>query len=158
MLNDPMSVLNSEAEFSRRCFRGTLVGLTLFAALGTVTAVWVNPFFIRKVPVGAWELAATAVTAILAGVTATFWVPKCRMRKAGAGGIASFVGIACPVCNKVLLLIFGGPFLLAWFDPLRPYLATGGVIVMGFAAIGTVRAYRELHLPFRVLGAERGEG
>ena len=54
-----------------------------------------------------------------------------------------FVGIACPTCNKILMLIFGGPALLAWFDPVRPWLAAAGVIVMGFAAFRTWRTFRE---------------
>jgi threonine/homoserine/homoserine lactone efflux protein len=65
------------------------------------------------------------------------------MRTSGAGGIASFLGIACPTCNKVLVLIFGGPALLAWFDPVRPWLAAAGVIVMGYAAFRTWRAFGE---------------
>ena len=52
----------------RRLFRGTLAGLAVFAALGTVTAVWINPFFVRMTPVGPWELGATTLTAMLAGV------------------------------------------------------------------------------------------
>ena len=123
----------------QRLFCGTLLGLALFAALGTVTAVWSNPFFVRMTPVGPWEFGATTLTAILAGVNVGLWVPQCRLRTSATGGIASFLGIACPTCNKVLMLMFGGPALLAWFDPVRPYLAVAGVIVMAYAA---VRAWR----------------
>jgi threonine/homoserine/homoserine lactone efflux protein len=94
-------------------------------------------------PVGPWEFGATVLTALLAGVTVALWVPRCRMRTSGAGGLASFLGIACPTCNKVLVLIFGGPALLAWFDPVRPWLAAAGVIVMGYATFRTWRAFGE---------------
>lgn len=127
----------------RRGLRGTAVGIALFAVLGTVTAVWANPLFVRMTPVGPWEFGATVLTALLAGVTVAFWVPRCRMRTSGAGGLASFLGIACPTCNKILMLVFGGPALLAWFDPVRPWLATAGVIVMGYAAFRTWRAFRK---------------
>ena len=103
---------------------------------------WANPFFVRMTPVGPWELGATVLTALLAGVTSAFWVPACRLRTSGTGGMASFLGIACPTCNKILMLVFGGPALLAWFDPLRPYLAAAGVVIMAFAAIRALRAYR----------------
>ncbi|MBD3623947.1 MAG: hypothetical protein HUJ24_00925 [Rhodobacteraceae bacterium] len=56
--------------------------------------------------------------------------------------MVSFLGIACPTCNKVLMLVFGGPALLAWFDPLRPYLAAAGMIIMAFAANRALHAYR----------------
>ena len=56
------------ADALQRLIRGTLAGLAVFATLGTVTAVWINPFFVRMTPVGPWELGATTLTAILAGV------------------------------------------------------------------------------------------
>lgn len=127
----------------RRAWRGLLVGTGLFAVLGTVTAVWVNPLFVRMTPVGPWEFGATALTSLLAGVTSAFWVPACRLRGSGTGGFASFLGIACPTCNKVLMLVFGGPALLSWFDPIRPWLAAGGVVMMGIAACFTWRRFRE---------------
>ena len=136
----------------RRGLRGTAVGVALFAVLGTVTAVWANPLFVRMTPVGPWEFGATVLTALLAGVTVALWVPRCRLRTSGAGGLASFLGIACPTCNKVLMLVFGGPALLAWFDPVRPYLAAAGVIVMGFAAFGAWRSFRETQVPVTPAG------
>jgi hypothetical protein len=139
----PGDLVSPEADTLRRGLRGTLVGLFLFAGLGTVTAVWANPFFVRMTAVGPWEFAATALTGLLGGLTAALWVPRCRLRTPGTGGVASFLGIACPSCNKVLMLIFGGPALLAWFDPIRPYLAAAGVIVMAFAAASAWRAFRD---------------
>lgn len=127
----------------RRGLRGLAVGITLFAVLGTVTAVWVNPLFVRMTPVGPWEFGATVLTALLAGVTSAFWVPACRLRGSGAGGLASFLGIACPTCNKVLMFLFGGPALLGWFDPLRPWLAAAGVVMMGVATLLTWRRFRD---------------
>jgi hypothetical protein len=41
------------------------------------------------------------------------------------------------------MLIFGGPALLAWFDPVRPWLAAAGVIIMSMAALRTWRAFRD---------------
>ncbi|WP_054007401.1 hypothetical protein [Cypionkella psychrotolerans] len=146
MLPEILAPEKLRADALRRLFRGTLAGLAVFVALGTVTAVWINPFFVRMTPVGPWELGATTLTAILAGVIVGLWVPQCRLRTSGAGGVASFLGIACPTCNKVLMLIFGGPALLAWFDPVRPYLAVAGVIIMSFAAMRALRAYRDFRM------------
>lgn len=135
-----------------RGFRGIAVGIAMFAVLGTVTAVWANPLFVRMTPVGSWEFGATFLTALLAGVTVAVWVPKCRLHTSGAGSLASFLGIACPTCNKILMLIFGGPALLAWFDPFRPWLAAAGVITMGFAAFRTWRAFRESRSDLHIVG------
>lgn len=141
-----------EDDTLRRGLHGTAVGVALFAVLGTVTAVWSNPLFVRMTPVGPWEFGATVLTALLAGVTVALWIPRCRLRTSGAGGLASFLGIACPTCNKVLMLIFGGPALLAWFDPVRPWLAAAGVIVMGYAAFRTWRAFRESRSDLHIVG------
>jgi peptidoglycan/LPS O-acetylase OafA/YrhL len=125
-----------------RGLRGLLVGIALFALVGTIAAVWENPFFVRMTPIGPWELVATALMAFFGGVTAALWVPHCRLAGTSGGGLASFLGIACPTCNKVLMLIFGGQALLTWFDPLRPYLATLGVAFMGYAAYRSWRSFR----------------
>ncbi|TYB90045.1 hypothetical protein [Oceaniovalibus sp. ACAM 378] len=137
------SILIDRTELSKRGLRGTLVALALFVVIGTVSAVWANPLFTRMTPVGTWELAATAMLAALAGVTSAFWVPRCRMRAPGSGGIVGFLGIACPTCNKVLMLIFGGPALLAWFDPFRPVLSVFGILAMGYAAFRSWQAFRD---------------
>jgi peptidoglycan/LPS O-acetylase OafA/YrhL len=125
----------------QRGMRGVLVGLALFGLVGTIAAVWENPFFVRMTPIGPWELAATTLMALLGGVTAALWVPHCRLGGTGGGGLASFLGIACPTCNKVLMLVFGGQALLTWFDPLRPYLAALGVALMGYAAYRSWRSF-----------------
>ena len=155
MRSDVMAKQAWHEDALRRSLLGTIVGLALFAVLGTVTAVWANPLFVRMTPIGLWEFGATVLTAVFAGVTTALWVPRCRLRTSGTGGLASFLGIACPTCNKVLMLIFGGPALLAWFDPIRPWLAAAGVIVMALAALRTWRAFRVFRLSeARVQGAE----
>jgi hypothetical protein len=50
------------------------------------------------------------------------------------------------------MLIFGGPALLAWFDPVRPWLAAAGAIVMGFAAFRTWQAFRESRSDLQIVG------
>ena len=143
MPSDAARVHARHEDALRRGLRGTAVGLALFVVLGTVTAVWANPLFVRMTPVGPWEFGATVLTALLAGVTTALWVPRCSLRTSGTGGLASFLGIAGPTCNKILMLIFGGPALLAWFDPVRPWLAAAGVIIMSMAALRTWRAFRD---------------
>lgn len=142
MRDNPASAIFSKDDNLRRGLRGVAVGITLFLALGTITAVWANPLFVRMTPVGPWELGATVLTAMLGGVTSALWVPQCTLRASGTGGLASFLGIACPTCNKVLMLVFGGPALLAWFDPLRPWLATAGLAIMGIAVVTTWHRFR----------------
>lgn len=128
-------------EKTRRLFGGLLVGLAVFAAVGTVTSVWSNPYFVRMTPVGSWEMSATALMGLFSGISAGFWTKTCRIGRSGGGGLASFLGIACPTCNKLLMMVFGAPALLAWFDPLRPYMALLGLAGMAWSAWLSVRAF-----------------
>lgn len=52
---------------------------------------------------------------------------------AGAGAVIGFLGIACPVCNKVLVFLVGSTLLLEYFEPVRPYVALGGVALLALA-------------------------
>lgn len=106
---------------------GIIVAGFSLAAIGTVTAVWANPFFTRMTPIGLWEIPSLLIVAALAGVFAAVRRPVCTNGKAGLGGLASFLGIACPTCNKILMLIFGGEALLRWFDPVRPLVTVLGI-------------------------------
>jgi len=113
--------------------KGIAVGAGSFAVLGTVSALWNNPLFIRMTPAGPWEITALLLLSLLAGLFVAIRRPACPVQSAGAGGIVGFLGIACPTCNKVLMLLFGGELLLAYFDPIRPYVAALGVLVLAAA-------------------------
>ncbi len=116
-----------------RIVRGVLFAGLSFAGMGTITAVWHNPFFTRMTPIEGWEFPYLFIFASVAGVFTAIRQPSCSTGKAGIGSIASFLGVACPTCNKILMLIFGGEALMRWFDPIRPWVAVIGLILLGFA-------------------------
>jgi hypothetical protein len=91
-----------------RILMGLAVALASFVALGTVAALWDNPFFVRMTPVSGFETALLGMMSVLLGAYAAIRRPLCSIGGASAGGILGFIGIACPVCNKILLLLFGG--------------------------------------------------
>jgi hypothetical protein len=127
--------------------KGALVALGAFIALGTVSALWENPLFMRMTPAGAWEVALLGLLAGLFGLFVAVRGSACADRAAGAGGILGFIGIACPVCNKLLLMLFGGELLLTYFEPIRLYVAAGGAaILLAAIAIERRRAARPLGL------------
>ncbi|MEK6591777.1 MAG: hypothetical protein AABZ67_01715, partial [Pseudomonadota bacterium] len=95
------------------------MALLAFVSLGTISALWDNPLFMRMTPAGGWEIGLLGVLSILSGFYVAIRCPACADRAAGAGGVLGFLGIACPVCNKILLLLFGGELLLAYFEPVR---------------------------------------
>ena len=104
-----------------------------FIALGSVAALWDNPLFIRMTPVSGFEIAALAALSLLLGVYVAIRRPFCSIKTASAGGVLGFLGVACPVCNKILLLLFGGELLLTYYEPVRIYVAAAGVLIAAVA-------------------------
>lgn len=122
--------------------RGILFGLGSFVALGTVAALWSNPFFMRMTPTDGFEVTLLAAQSILLGVYLAIPMPACATKLAGIGGVASFLGVACPICNKVLLILFGTQFLLTYFEPVRIHFAATGVLITAIAVIVRWRRFR----------------
>ncbi len=116
-----------------RILKGLAVALGSFVALGTVAALWENPLFIRMTPAGDLEVVLLGFLSVLLGTYVAIRRPFCTAKTAGVGGVLGFIGVACPVCNKVLLLLFGGDLLLTYFEPVRVYVAAVGVLVVAAA-------------------------
>ncbi len=114
-------------------FPGLAVALASFAALGTVAALWENPLFVRMTPAGDLEIVLLGALSLLLGVYVGIRRPFCSVKTVTAGGVLGFVGVACPVCNKILLLLFGGELLLTYFEPVRIYVAGAGVLLASAA-------------------------
>lgn len=119
----------------KRIAAGLATAIVSFVLLGTVAALWENPVFVRMTPAGGWEIAMLAVMSGLAGVYVAIRRPFCSVKGAGAGGVLAFLGVACPVCNKILLLIFGGELLLTYFEPARIYVAAAGAALIGWVTL-----------------------
>lgn len=119
----------------RRWLKGVAVAAAAFAALGTVSALWSNPLFVRMTPAGGWEIGLLGILSLLSGLYVGIRRPACADRTAGAGGVLGFLGIACPVCNKILMLLFGGELLLTYFEPVRIYVALAGTAMVAIAVV-----------------------
>jgi hypothetical protein len=124
--------------------KGALFAVGSFALLGTVAALWGNPFFIRMTPTSGFEVGLLALQALLLGVYVAIPVPACAIKLASIGGIVNYVGIACPICNKVLLALFGANTLLTYLEPARIYFAVAGVLLTAVAIIVRWRKGRSI--------------
>ncbi|ELY50204.1 hypothetical protein [Natronolimnohabitans innermongolicus] len=51
-------------------------------------------------------------------------------RLAFSGLIGGFLAVSCPICNAVLLALFGSSALMTYFDPLRPLLGAVSVALL----------------------------
>jgi hypothetical protein len=108
---------------------GLIVSAAAFGMLGTLAALWPNPLFIRMTPTSGFEITLLAVQSILLGAYLGIRRATCAVPKATLGSVLGFLGIACPVCNKILLFVFGSGFLLTYFEPIRLYVAVAGVLL-----------------------------
>ena len=141
VVSDEMAVESTtQNQLVRSIAKGAVVAVLSFAALGTAAALWDNPLFFRMMPAGSAEVPLLAALSLLLGLYVAIRRPFCSFKSAGAGGILGFIGVACPVCNKVLLLLFGGELLLTYFEPIRVYVAAAGVLILG---IVIVREWRQ---------------
>ena len=114
---------------------GVVAAAGTFGLLGTVSALWENPLFVRMTPAGDLEMALLALMSVLTGVYVMVKVPACSTGSAGLGGVMGFLGIACPTCNKILMLLFGGEALLTYYEPVRIYVAVAGASVLAVAVV-----------------------
>jgi len=118
----------------KEIIKSILIAVVFFIIFGGVTAVYENPFFQRMTPVYWFDHVFLILESILIGMFFGIESRKsCDTKKASAGGVLGFLGFACPVCNKLLLLLFGSGFLLTYFEPIRPFVGALGIILMSFA-------------------------
>jgi hypothetical protein len=101
-----------------------------FALVGTVTALWPNPWFVRMTPAAGFEMALLAAQCLLGGLYLGVRAPACGLASAGSGGVLGVLGVACPICNKILLAVFGSGLLLTYFEPVRLYVGLLGAVVL----------------------------
>ncbi len=112
-----------------------IIASAAFLLLGTITALWNNSFFIRMTEVNGWDYIILSFESLLIGLFFGIQAPHCAIKKAGIGGVLGFVGFGCPVCNKILLLLFGSSFLLSYFEPVRHYAGALGLLLVFYAFI-----------------------
>jgi hypothetical protein len=118
---------------------GTAAALLL---LGIPTAVIPNPFFIRMTPTEGFNHVVWVVSAPLIGLLIATYVrpplhPAAHPQaepgagRATLGGIAAYLAIGCPICNKILVAALGVSGALNAFAPLQPLIGAGSVALLG---------------------------
>jgi len=119
--------------------------------LGVPTAVIPNPFFIRMIPIEPFNVIVWLVSAPLIGLLiATYGRPPApavgdRGIERGAGratlgGVAAFLAIGCPICNKVVVAALGVGGALSIFAPLQPLIGAASVALLGVTLAWRLRS------------------
>ncbi len=139
------SVMEKQDSQLASIVKGSLLAMLSFAAFGTVTALWENPFFIRMTPTSGFEISLLALQAIMFGIYFSVPTAYCSTKSLSTGGVLGFLGVACPVCNKILLYVFGAELLLTYLEPARIYLAVIGTLIVGLALYVKLDKLRSTH-------------
>lgn len=110
--------------------------------LGVPTAVIPNPFFIRMTPTETFNIAVWLASAPLIGLLVATYVRSPihvvghQGREPGAGratlgGVAAYLAIGCPICNKVVVAALGVSGALSIFAPIQPLIGAASVVLLG---------------------------
>ena len=132
-----------------------LYALPLALLFGTPTALIPFPFlhYYRMVPATLLDYFFLAAVSLLLGAyLALRGRPCCGSTAKGAGktapkkdgaavagAVGGVIAFGCPVCNVLLVSLFGSAAVLAYIEPLRPWLGVAAVFVLGIAAYSLVQ-------------------
>ena len=124
--------------WGQRHWLTVVVGTVAVAfAIGLPTDVVPNPVFGRPVDVTWWSYPSLAITSLLGGLLLATYVagpqPVMHERRGIAGGLLGFFAIACPVCNKLVVIALGTSGALDWFAPTQPVLAMLSMVLLALA-------------------------
>ena len=123
---------------------GILSSIVVFLLFGIPTALIQTPWFIRMVERSTFDYLFLITSSILLGAyIGVHYYKKNTVKKCDAitysGGIGSFLAFGCPICNKLLVFLFGATALMTYLDPYRPILGFGSIALLGGAVYWRIK-------------------
>lgn len=129
---------------------GVLATVGALLVLGVPTAVIPNPFFIRMTPTETFNVLVWLTSAPLIGLLLATYVRTARHStahrpdergagRASVGGVAAFLAIGCPICNKVVVATLGVSGALSIFAPLQPMIGAASVALLAATVVLRLR-------------------
>ncbi len=117
--------------------RALLLWPVLLLAFGVPTALVSIPLIVykRMTPATPFDYILLVSITGLASFYASYRLRKAAPEKGDDGKalgatVAGFLSFACPICNLLLVSLFGGAFLLTYFEPVRHPLGVAAVLAM----------------------------
>ena len=103
-----------------------------------------NPWFTRMTPTRTEDYLFLAASSTL--LAATLAVGRQRALSGArpiTGGVATYLAVGGPVCNKIVVLLLGTGGALTWFAPLQPVIGLAGLAVLATALRSGLRSLDE---------------
>jgi hypothetical protein len=134
----------------RFVFLSLLGSAAAMLALGLPAAVIPNPLFTRMTPTEPFNVAVWLASSALIGVVIATYVGKPPHRTAHArhtgggaattlGGVAAFLAVGCPICNKLVVAALGVSGAFSIFAPVQPVIGAASVALLGATLAWRVR-------------------
>ena len=123
---------------SKYILLGILLTVGFSLVFGIPTALVPNPWFVRMIKATPIDYVFLYLESALAGSYVTLALEqkskgmidgKCAV----GGGVLGFLAFACPICNKLLVFLFGIGILLSYLQPVRLYLGILGIALLSYA-------------------------
>lgn len=107
-----------------------VAAVAALVVLGLLSGIIPNPLVVRTLATRPADVAVWLASAPLIGLTLATYVvrpphaehPDGGRLRLGIGGAAVYFAIACPVCNKLVLLAIGFSGALNGFAPIQPLI------------------------------------
>lgn len=110
--------------------------------LGLPSAVIPNPFFVRMTPTEPLNVIVLLLSAPLGGLLIATYLSKRSAAaddehadagggRATLGGVAAYLAIGCPICNKIIVAVLGVSGALNVFAPLQPIIGAASILLLG---------------------------
>lgn len=140
-----------DADTDRRKERRKRLGMAFLWAFAVLlflalpTDLIPNPIFGREVPIRWWEYPVVGITVVLTFLWFAVQAPPMDFQKNGRliGGVTlTLFAVACPVCNKIILLLLGTAGAMGIWAPLQPYIAVFSVAALALALYLRIRTAR----------------
>jgi hypothetical protein len=129
---------------------GALTAAAIALVIAVPTRLVANPWFSRMTPTRPQDYVFLVVSSVL--LAATLAVGRHRTLSGArplASGVATYLAVGCPVCNKVVVMLLGTGGAMTWFAPLQPVIAAMGVLILATALRSGVRSLQVTSCPVR---------
>lgn len=123
---------------------GSASSIGLFILFGIPTALIPTPWFVRMISATFYDYIFLVLSSILLGAYIGVHLYKKKVAKTCdativTGGIGSILAFGCPICNQLLVVLFGTTALLAYLEPYRPVLGALSVSLLVAALFWRIR-------------------
>ncbi len=123
------------------------ISLLALVVLGAPAGIIPNPFFIRTIPTRFSDVLFLLLSAPLIGLTLATYVvrphlgghPDRGTTRVGVGGLVAYFAIACPICNKIVLVALGVSGALNVYAPLQPIIGVISTVLLGATLLWRLR-------------------